>query len=743
MKSLKLFVFGFVMLFLISLNVNFILAQDQSLFFQYNSTTASIVEQSVSFSSVLVRLGTPTDSSCKYSTVSNTLYSNMVGLFDLTSGKVHEKSFVGLSDGIYKYYFKCKKNLSIIEPAQLEVVLRVNSLVSAHVVLSKDATINAGKVDVKVSTSKPVSQAPSLSYSFDALVYHEIPLFGSSNLWQGYLVIPKGLGEATLSFRFQANDLEGRLGTEIKSGGVFFVDTLNPGIVEDFQVIGEVGRIRLKWHFDDDLDEVNIYKSEDSNPDYIDFYKSVDKDEGYVDIAVDTGKTYYYRVALVDRAGNEGEFSEQAYATVLASGDANVNTGLALELRGIVDNFIIEIDSTILDINQIKSSISQKSTREKSIFDDLRLQGEIDSAISELNNVKRDAEKYKLQDLSLEELNRKLDSARLRVNVIKKRVPESVSVIDELSKDEIVDESLIQELLLRLKPDISDKIKEKSVLQTRNKIDEANMNIRTNLYVAEITYLDGTRKDISIIKRMISATMVREEGSYFIEKLPEGLTQDFDDAKILGGSFNAIDGNLLTFSTDVKEIIYSFEDQISLNNLEDISVAFVSMASLEEINVTDSKITGLFFLDNVFKGYWGIGVIVLIVLILIGIGFYFMKNKFKGVVLEISKKIKTALIFLEENKIKQATEIYNEVRLKYASLNARGKKRILKKVTYLHNEIIVFELERGLRELELKKDLDLFKKLEKLYKSLSEEYQKSLSTFFEKVKKDVLGDQNE
>src|SRR3989339_530244 len=118
------------------------------------------------------------------------------------------------------------------------------------------------------------------------------------------------------SFDFKANDLEGRQGTKIISGGVVKVDTLNPSTILEIVAVGYDGEIKLDWHYNGDYKEFNIYRSLSANPDFTDFYK-ISGSNSFNDKWVEDGKTYYYRVSVIDDAGNEGELSSQVYATSL------------------------------------------------------------------------------------------------------------------------------------------------------------------------------------------------------------------------------------------------------------------------------------------------------------------------------------------------------------------------------------------------------------------------------------------
>ncbi len=744
MKNRFLLILFFVFLIYLVGGIGLIRAADQSLEINYNSTLGGSIEKDVEFSSVLLKVLTEVDSTCKYDLVSGGDYDDMEENFDLSADKLHKKTFSDLSDGIYKYYIKCLEDSSSQEPAELKLILRVDAPVSAKIILSEEPPLSYGKLDVTLSTSEVVSQTPSLSYSFDGISYDDLPLFGSGKIWEGYLVIPKNLGEAALSFKFKANDLEGRLGTSLTGESVFFIDTVKPRLISDIKAIGYEGKIRLEWYFDDEVREFNIYRSTSQNSDYTDFYKSIDYDDDdddydgnyfFYDTLVEKGKTYYYRVSAVDNSGNEGDLSREVFSTALINNESS-DYGLAPELRSLVDNLLVEIDFIDSEISKIKKSISSKSDEERTLFSNLRLENEIEGSVSELSTLRKTVENYKLQDLTENSLNNKLDSAQIKLNIIKKKVPEGMVVIEKDSFAEEVDEQRVYEGILKLEPQILDKIKEKSVEETLQLVEDSGLSIISNVYVIRIIYLDGSEKEISVVKKAIYAELENEKNTYFIEIIPSSLVDKISSIEVINFDYDIVNEDSLSFSSDTKEIIYSIPENLNINKLKEIKLSLIRIYQEEEFN-SSSSITGYFLLDPENRGY--IGIVVGIVLVLI-IGVYFwylVRKRLKGRALEIYNKIEEGLVFLDKNDLKGAIEIYNSAREDYSGIEKKYKKKIFKKLNYLHNEIIVFKLEEGLKKLEVRKDKELFDKLEKIYNNLSEDYKKTLSTFFEKIKKDM------
>jgi len=301
------------------------------------SDTSIVISEIIRFSSIMLEVQTNEAVTCKYSTSKGKSYSGKEGIFDFNFETLHKKTLTGLTDGIYKYYIQCK-NSSGFETKEMEGIFSVNIPVSGQIVFpnSEVNNIGSGKIEVKLITSKILSQTPSLSYSFDGISYNPIPVFGSGTQWTGYLLISSSGGEKVGSFKFQGRDLDGNTGTEITSGGIFIVDTIKPKTITDIKAEGYNGRIELKWHSEDseEINKFNIYRSTSPQVDYSDFYKSSEGDtESFSDTSVEKGKTYYYRISGTDNAGNIADLSTEVYATVLLENITLSPSGLEAHIQ--------------------------------------------------------------------------------------------------------------------------------------------------------------------------------------------------------------------------------------------------------------------------------------------------------------------------------------------------------------------------------------------------------------------------
>ncbi|MBD3253353.1 hypothetical protein GF386_06475 [Candidatus Pacearchaeota archaeon] len=726
-----------LMIIILSMSTNIVSAKTSHMVtFDYSFSESVQKEADIDYSSVLLRVNTDRSAVCRYSEFRGMSYENM-DYFDISSGKSHEKVFRDLDDEtIYTYYIKCRNNSSN-EPPESEFLLRVNKRVSANILLSEESPLSGGMVDVTLLTSKIVSQTPELSYSFDGVVYNSIPLEGSEKKWKGHLIIPESDDNSILSFKFKSYDLSGRPGNEIIKGNVFIVDTLKPKTITNLRSVGRVGSIDLEWHYDeDDFEEFKIYRSTSSNIDYTDFYEST-KESFFEDSLVEKGKTYYYRVSAIDSAGNEGDLSFESHATVLLDNKTSSSGlgGLDPELRGRVDNFIVEIDSVIDEIISIESSIDLKDNREIELFSDLGLKKGISDSKGELNSLKRDVEKYKLQDLSEDELNRKIDSSTLRLNIIKKKVPEDIVVLDEDSEVSEIEEKDIEEVILEMDSQISDSNKKRNVRESLKLKEDSGLKINSDYYVIEVVYLDGTKKEMSVVKKVISAELERDKNTYLVEVIPKSFVESASEINVHNINYQVIkEDPIISFESDAKEIIYSSNKRSSVSKLKDTKLVLVRL--LEDSGET-SGITGYFFLNPSIKEYSGLFIGFLIIIALFVYFFYLKNNRPSDLFLRISGKLKESFELLEKGELDEAEEIYKSLKNLYKSLTKKEKKILYRDLDLLRNKILVSVLESGIEKLKKDRDKELLRELEKIYKKLSDEFKLEVSYFFEKVRKDV------
>ena len=668
MKKIIFIILGILMLPVISatpvININY----------DFNKTEQ--IDNSIySTSRIFLRVATQNETNCYYTAIKNAIPGNN---FENNWGTVHRQEINNLEGGIHKYYIRCGEVTSPI----LEITFKTEPLIYGEIKISKEPPLKAGTYELILKTSKPVAKTPKLDYSFDGTSYKPIVLQSFEGIWKGYLIIENNLGEATGSFRFEAEDLSGLKGNELRGDSIFLVDTIKPAVVSTIETIGDVGQIKIKWFYESEFKEFSIYKSKDPNVGYINFYKSTYNKE-FIDNEVEKGKTYYYRIAPVDKAGNIADLSREFSATALLDSSAP-QTGLRIELRSIVDNFISEIDYTTQIIDSIKSSINSKEQKEKDLILFLKLDKELDGAKSELNSLKRDAEAYKSQDLTKEELENRINSASLKLNIIRKNIPENLVLIEEKKYENEISKNSIEEALLTYNPLIDEKIHKKSVSLTEELIKDLDLKILTIFYLVDVTYFDGTKKQFTIIEHIIDSTLERNEDTFLILNIPRSVSEKLTELNLKNTQYEKIKEDTLLFYSDTKKISYYVNRRVDFESIKDSKLNLIKIKSIEEKR---SLITGAFLWEYSSGESYGI-IIGIVFFILLGIYLiYFLRNKNSKEIYPLFQKIEKIKELKKQNNIDEVKSLYSSLKEDYKSLNKRQKKIIYKKIDELKEEL--------------------------------------------------------
>ncbi len=663
-KNLMLVILGLIVTSLIIVEVS--AASASIITAEYTSEGGSIISNKIyKTDSVVLRINTLEETRCEYRTESSLLKN-----FDGEYGLIHEVYIENLEEGFHKYYIRCGEDSN----SELEVGFGISIPIYAKIKLSKEPPLKEGKYKISLITSKTSLETPVLEYSFDEIVYKPISLTGKGSVWEGNLIIPASVGESVCSFRFKAKDLTGEEGTKIIGDNSFIVDSLKPSTINIVDAVGYQGQIKLSWFSEESLNEFYVYRSENPRIEYTDFYKSSSKDYFY-DNDVEKGKTYYYRVAGIDDAGNIGDLSKEVYATALITNSSQVK-GLNPSLIGKVENQISEINTIIANVEEISYLIGYGGDRKREIFSEIKLDKEIEDSLAELNSIKRDVESYKSQDLSLEELNKKLDSMNLRINIVKKKIPEDIIIKEEKEISRELNEKNLQIALLEYYSN-SESNNEKELNEILKIISEKKIIITGKISILNILYLDGTKKTISLLKEEISSSLEKDDELKFILVVPKEISEKASGIKMMNLDYTIVkDDPVLSFNSGTKKIVYYFSKEITASSAEEILIVPIKIRNDEGA----SKITGNFIFELGGKGPGGIIILGFFALILV---IYFLKIKrepYLKHVITIIEDIKKSKHLLNEGKEEEALNLYNNAKERYKTLNNKEKKIVIASV---------------------------------------------------------------
>lgn len=647
----------------------------------------SILETNqVTISSVLLVINTDVDSSCKYSTTKGLDYSIMDSTFELEYGTIHKKTINNLIDGQYKAYVKCK-NLSNTVSQELEIIYSVSLPITAQISLENGENLKDGKTGVTLITSKVPKTTPTLSYTTDSITYKQIPLVGSQNVWSGYIIIPTDRENEVGSFKFQARDLEDNIGTEITAGAIFTIDTIAPNVLLDVKAEGISKGINLTWKIDEEKLSFNIYRSKTAGVSYSDFYKKVNK-ENYVDTDVSAKTPYYYRISGVDAAGNEGSLSNEIYAISTLSSSSST-TALDPRYVSLVESFLDKIDATSTTLNSLASTFDLQDSEEKEMFDYLKLTNSITSAKTGIAALRSEVNSYTSQSLSKADIDKKLNSAEVRLNIIKSSIPQRLSITNKISLSNTLNENEINTHILEIKPSLDydqlSKMSKDSMSYNENK----DLSVSGQAYNIEVTYLDETQKSFTLIKKEIQFNSKEQAGASLVEVIPKDIAESTKDLTVYNKDYTVLkEDPIISFESNTNQIIYFVKERLDLNSLSKTST-FVLNDYLESSN-SALGINGYFTLSQ-FSDVIPSSNITFAVILIVGLGIYlvFVKSKKRNIKLnKINENLDEISNALHENKVEHAMQKYSEVSKIYKDLSDKDKKKKYEELAKVHEKIV-------------------------------------------------------
>ena len=673
MKNKKItLMFIFILLLLTGVGLSSKYETEINVYYNIYNDSVQNYEPSLSSSSILLTVNTPQiiSEGCFYSEY-NRSTQNMKK-FERNYGNSHEVMLKNLEEGMHTYYIRCGKYNST-----LKINLKVRLPVSAsEIEFSEEPPLKAGKYEINLQTSKHVSETPSLEYSIGEDKYKQVSLYSTGEKeWSGNVIIPESAGEKVGAFKFEAEDLAGKIGNKIEDGGTFLVDTERPNLVSSIEATGYEGQVRLKWYLEEEVEEFRIYRTKNPNVDYTDYYDS-SSGESFVDNGVEKGETYYYRVAGVDEAGNIGKLSREIHATALRGENGTQESGLDPSLRGRVDNAVTEIDLALKDIDNIETSLSEEG---EGLFQKIRLDNALESSRSRLKSLKRDVKRYRVQDLDEEELDKKLSSSRIQLEAIRKNIPESVSINKEEEKEgELVEED-IRIGLLEWNSSLSSGKVEESVEATKRLIEERNVKIKSKFYNLEVKYLNGDSEDITLVEESISSDIGKDKKIHFLEIIPKSVAEDVSELTIKNTNYEVIkEDPVVSFTSNTKKITYFKNAEVKISELKDIKTVPIKLA--EDV----PGITGYFVFEMANNSYFGAIILGIIMIALLG---YFIYTKKKSSmdeeIMDSFEKIEKMKDLMARGEKEKAKQIYGSLKKQYAGFSPKKKSRLYEEIKKL------------------------------------------------------------
>jgi hypothetical protein len=550
---------------------------------------------------------------CKYSTSSKT-YNQMEYTFAQTNIEktLHEGKTPALSQGSSKIYILCNDEFGNYMTSPKQIQLNINLRPSASISIDPDAPLKEGTVKIELSTTEPLLSAPELKYSFDDdSTSRTVALIGSGTNWEGYLIIKDTDSERVGSFTFRGYDLTNLEGTEITSGKLFLVDTQNPKAIQSISIENMDKKIKLTWEKpeSESVKEYKIYKkSESGGVETVDYLDSTD-DEVFYDTDVEYNIGYYYRVSIVDKAGNEGPLSKEVFTTHIPVIDDSkispiysdpvvnpASTKLDSKLEYILNSKIQEVEKIKKDLEKAEETISRTlGTDNIDSIDALNALNKLTDNKNQITSLATDLDALRNQNLAESSFNTAVSDKMDQIDKIWKETPIEVKVIDSSSYQEFTNDektnTIVSAYLNEFYPELSDRELKSKIEDTKKLQDKIIVNVK--LIKGEIKYPQEV-KPFSIVKKSYSSD--EDLGKIVLfESVPENVQEiskiEFSDQPFLKENyaywnFDNVNG---------KEITYVLHADINMADLKNVKSIALNEQDLikEDTNQITGDVAGL------------------------------------------------------------------------------------------------------------------------------------------------------
>ncbi len=630
------------------------IGQSQVISFKIDALPPTITEitptGTVNQEEIDMRVSTDEVATCKWSKT-NQPYASLENQFRTTGATLHEQP-LKLNQGINTYYIGCEDqigNRNTIIILNIELSLPPTAVIDTERNSSYRA-LSQGTYEISLTASKPLGQAPALKLKISNRLIN-IPLEGSSQTWDGYLIIPSDIGEEIGQFLYTGIDTKGTTGTEITSGKLVIIDTTIPLATESLKLANENNKIKLTWGYaGEEIEHFNIYRSTTGNTDKANF-KTQTPEKNYLDSDVTNKIGYFYRVSAVNKAGNEGPLSEEEF---LMTEFQNITTQFKQnpEILASINSKISELEAIVQELD-VKISRLEETTdqdileivnQEDLVTKQKDIKSKIQTIIGELKT-------YRETRLTKEEINAKIAIINTKINEYQKSIINEVKLVNKIQKEQFPEESVVQESINEYLKDKALTDDKRETYNKRTKELQEEARIKQELASYEISYEYKESDKIILIKETIISSNDLE-GVLAQEFIPKDTLKVSEITFATAPTdFNRLGAQWVLSNPDNLEIKYKTQEEKDLNQLQGVRTVllydfewFLSSLLDNKLNETD-KITGKAVIEQK-QGFSLTKIIliplgILIIISLLTYYFVFLKTeKFyeKNIITEIEKQ---------------------------------------------------------------------------------------------------------
>ncbi|GEM_PF-7108241 len=685
-----------------------------------DSTPPSVVSYMPAASTkpgITLNVTTNENATCRYSASSNTSYDSMQAM-STTGTTEHSTALESLADGTHQYYIRCSDYMRNNMSSDYVATVSIQLPPAADIILSDPSPVKPGIIELSVLTSRAMASSPQLSYSLNDFpgIIRQIPLSSSgySSLWKGYMVAEDTGTKKIGTFYFTGTDTRGVTGTEITNGKNFILDSEKPKEPISIKAYSEPdGVIKLNWYYEDvDVDYYNIYRATASGVDFTDLYASTNS-TAYTDTAVSDKTTYFYRVNVVDKAGNKGALSGEIYATSVSKNSTAAETKqdvpkvLPPNLVPKVNAAITKTENAAIDVNAAITNLKAKASQsqdEKDIIKKLRLIEKAEDAKVQLDGAIIKLEGMKSSYATEPELDSRIGAITSEISIIKKTVASTIKLTETSKSIQAVTKGDISSAIELVLPSLKKEEKEAYAEQAYR--EQQAIKIESKIAALTIEYLDGSKSDKTIIEKIFSRQSPETlQELVIVETIPKSIAEDTASIEFMTEDYEILKSDpiikwgILELGLEEKSIQYSVNRLVDINDAK--AAKSVPLPNLNKIGQESKKITGFSIMATIQQAA-GLGktgtLFAIIGVSAIAVMFVYYRGFAKPGTGEASEEtyedyvimrnmLKDAQSCINEGQMAEAENLYAQMQEAYSSLPKKLKTRIYGECLKLQSSI--------------------------------------------------------
>ncbi len=425
------------------------------------------------------------------------------------------------------------------------------------------------------------------------------------------------------------------------------------------------------------------------------------------------------------------------YKLTIECMDSNGNIASKTINIEVVKKAIIDIDeyfNTIEDSIYALNDLDQDSERAAQL---IGLKNELKQAQKQLEFINRDINQLSTEPMYRDENKRKERQAEIleKLNELKKNTIISIkadqsNIFVKYEKDED-----LQELAKKYAESVKNS-NEKEVFN-RLKYFTSRIIPSSEVITAEITYLDGTKKKVTIIHREIK---INDSNIEVFEYIPKEIITDANELNIINGNIEIVNADPLISLKAVNEekvnYTYIIPRSLGINEVKNIVVGAMSNKPTRVSN----GITG-FAINNVIIDWKHSLWLSIIASLFAFIVLYAILGLFGILPFTANKDIKKirklaneALDYLEDNEYDKAVLIYKEARMVYENSSIRTKTATYLLMSNLLRKLNLYFINNLLLDIDNSSDEKREKLIEMLRKAFDALPSKQKELFKDRVK---------